>query len=56
VKVTALVPTSPTSVMVTPRFWESATVSPRSSDSDDWAASSDGTMMVTVRMVLPALT
>ena len=55
-KVTALVPTSPTSVMGTPRFWESATVSPCSSDSDDWAASSDGTIMVTVRMVLPALT
>ena len=41
------VPTPLTAVICTPRLAESVVVLPCSSDSDDWAASSDGTRMVT---------
>jgi hypothetical protein len=45
-----------TEVMVTPRLAESWAVLPWSADVDAWAESSDGTMMETRRMVLPAVT
>ena len=41
------VPTPLTAVICTPRLAESVVVLPCSIDSDDWAASSDGTRMVT---------
>ena len=50
------VPTSLTEVMVTPRLVESWAVLPWSADVDAWAESSDGTMMETRMMVLPAVT
>ena len=50
------VPTPLTSVICTPRLAESVPASPCSSDSDDCAALSDGTMMVTSRTILPAMT
>jgi hypothetical protein len=50
------VPTSLTEAMVTPRLVESWAVLPWSAEVDVWAESSDGTMMVTWRMVLPAVT
>ena len=45
-----------TKVMVTRRLAESWVVLPSSTDIDVWAKSSDGTMMVTWRLVLPAVT
>ena len=45
-----------TKVMVTRRLAESWVVLPSSTDIEVWAKSSDGTMMVTWRLVLPAVT
>ena len=50
------VPIPLTEAMVTPRLVESWVVLPSNTDIDVWEEASDGTMMETWRMVLPAVT